>query len=94
MKNNSLQVISTARSSEVMALQLILCVALLLTAVIGKGAVCFLVVRFKELKTVPNILLANLTCVEVLNNLVNVPLYMVYDIGNKKCLLPARWRGG
>ena len=71
----------------IVLLQLILCVALLLTAVIGKGAVCFLVVRFKELKTVPNILLANLACVEVLNNLVNVPLYMVHDIGNKKSLI-------
>ena len=87
MKNNSLQVISTAKSSQVIALQLTLCVVLPLTAVIGNGAVCFLVVRFKALKTVPNILLANLACVEFLNILVNVPLYMVHDIGSKESLI-------
>ena len=87
MKNNTSQVISTATSSEVIALQLTLCVVLLLTAVIGNGAVCFLVVHFKAFKTVPNILLANLACVEFFNNLVNVPLYMVYDVGNKKSVI-------
>ena len=64
MKSNTSQVISTAKSSEVMVLQLTLCDVLLLTAVIGNGVVCFLVVRFKALKTVPSILLANLACVE------------------------------
>ena len=87
MKNNTSQVISTAKSSEVIALQLTICVVLLLTAVIGNGAVCFLVVRFKALRTVPNILLANLACMECLNILVNLPLYIVYDICNKESLI-------
>ena len=87
MKSNTSQVISTAKSSEVIVLQLTLCVVLLLTAVIGNGVVCFLVVRFKALKTVPNILLANLACMEFLNILVNLPLYMVYDICNKESLI-------
>ena len=87
MKNNTSQVISTAKSTELIALELTLCVVLLLTAVIGNGAVCFLVVHFKALRTVPNILLANLACVEFLNNLANVPLYMVYDIGNEKSVI-------
>ena len=69
------------------AIQLTLCVVLLLAAVIGNGAVCFLVVRFKALKTVPNILLANLACVEFLNILVNLPLYMVHDLCNKESLI-------
>ena len=60
----------------------------LLTAVIGNGAVCFLVMHFKAFKTVPlNIILANLACVELLNNLGNVPLYMVYDISNEKSVI-------
>ena len=87
MKNNTSQVISAAKSSEVIALQLTLCVVLLLTAVIGNGAVCFLVVRFKALKTVPNILLANFAGVDFLNISVNLPLYMVYDIYNKESLI-------
>ena len=85
---NTWQVISTAKSSEVIALQLTLCVVFLLTAVIGNGAVCFLVMHFKAFRTVPlNIILANLACMELLNNLVNVPLYMVYDIGNEKSVI-------
>ena len=87
MKNNSFQVISTATSSEVIALQLTLSVVLLLTAVIGNGAVCFLVVHFKALRTVPNFLLVSLACAEFLNILVNLPLYMVYDIYNKESLV-------
>ena len=87
MKNNTSQVISSAKDSEVIALQLTLCVVLLLTAVIGNGVVCFLVMRFKALKTVPNILLANLACMEFLNILVNLPPYMVYDICNKESLI-------
>ena len=87
MKNNSSQVISTARSSEAVSLQLTLCVVILLTAVISNGIICFLVVRFKTLRTVPNILITNLAYVEVLNILVNVSLYMVYDIGNEESLI-------
>ena len=87
MKNNSSQVISTARSSEAVSLQLTLCVVILLTAVISNGIICFLVVRFKTLRTVPNILTTNLAYVEVLNILVNVSLYMVYDIGNEESLI-------
>ena len=87
-EKNTWQVISTAKSSEVIALQLTLCVVFLLTAVIGNGAVCFLVMHFKAFRTVPlNIILANLACVELLNNLGNVPLYMVYDISNEKSVI-------
>ena len=87
MKNNSFQVISTTTSSEAIALQLTLSVVLLLTAVIGNGAVCFLVVHFNALRTVPNLLLVSLACAEFLNILVNLPLYMVYDIYNKESLV-------
>ena len=87
MKNNSSQDVSTATSSEAVSLQLTMCVVILLTAVTCNGTICFLVVHFKALRTVPNILIANLACVEVLNILVNVPLYMVYDIGNEESLI-------
>ena len=43
---------------------------------------------FQSIQTVPlNIILANLACMELLNNLVNVPLYMVYDIGNENSVI-------
>ena len=89
MKNNSLQVPTTSAttSSDWIAIQLTLCIVLLFATVISNCTICFLVVHLKALTTVLNVLLANLAFVEFLNSSVNVPLYMVYDLGNKKSLV-------
>ena len=89
MKNNSLKIPVTfvATSSEAIAIQLTLCVVLLIATAISNGTICFLVVHLKALTTVPNVLLANLAFVELLNSSVNITLYMVYDLGNKKSLV-------
>ena len=89
MKNTSLQVPATsvATSSEAIAIQLTVCIVLLIATVISNCTICFLVIHFKALRTVPNLFLANLAFVEFLNSSVNVPLYLVYDLGNKKSLV-------
>ena len=76
MKTNSSQVVST--SPEAMVIQLSLCLILLTTCLIGNGAICFLVMRFRTLKTVPNILLANLAAADFFTTLVTLPPFVVY----------------
>ena len=80
--NNSSQNVIT--SSEAIAVQLSLSIVLYVTGVIGNGAICFLVVRFKTLRTIPNILLANLALVDLLNILVNIPIFIAFHVYNEK----------
>ena len=80
MKTNSSQVVST--SPEAMVIQLSLCLILLTTCLIGNGAICFLIMRFRTLKTVPNILLANLAAADFFTTLVTLPPFVVYHVFN------------
>ena len=61
---------------------------LALVSVLGNGFVLAAVVRFKSLRTVPNILLSNLALVDLLNAMANVPLYTIYTV------LQANWFHG
>ena len=74
MNNSSLQIFPI--TSETKVIQLIVCVVLLAASVMGNGVIVFLVLRFKALRTVSNIFLANLACVDFVNALVTLPFFI------------------
>lgn len=49
-------------------------------AVAGNGLVCYIVYRFKHLRTVPNALIVNLSVIDLFNSLVNMPLFVSFYI--------------
>ena len=49
-------------------------------SIVGNGTICLLLIRFKTLRTVPNILIANLAAVNILNALTNMPLFILWYI--------------
>ena len=49
-------------------------------SIIGNSIICLLLVRFKTLRTVPNILIANLALIDILNALTNMPLMIMWYI--------------
>ena len=51
-----------------------------LVAMFGNGSVVAVIARFKSLRTVPNILIANLSLVDLLNAAINMPLYVVSSV--------------
>lgn len=55
--------------------QFVLLAIIFLIAVTGNGLVCFVVYHFKQLRTVPNILIVNLSLIDLINSLVNMPLF-------------------
>ena len=55
----------------------ILTVTLSFVSTIGNGSFLAIFVRFKNLRTFPNILFANLALVDLLNALINVPLFAI-----------------
>ena len=66
----------------------VLTVTLTSTSVLGNGFVLAVIGRFKSLRTVPNILVANLALVDLLNAVINLPLYILYAV------LEASWFRG
>jgi len=46
-------------------------------AVLGNGLVLAVIARFKSFRTVPNILIANLSLVDSLNTAINMPLHLI-----------------
>ena len=58
----------------------ILLSSLAVFSVLGNGFVLGIVARFKKLRTYPNILIANLALVDLLNALINMPLYLLYGV--------------
>lgn len=65
-----------------------LTVALMSGAVFSNGSVLIVIARFKSLRTVPNLLIANLAVVNLLNAAINMPIHMIYTI------LEASWYRG
>lgn len=55
--------------------QFVLLAIIFLMAVTGNGLVCFVVYHFKHLRTIPNILIVNLSLIDLINSLVNMPLF-------------------
>jgi len=49
-------------------------------SVLGNGFVLAVIARFKSLRTVPNILIANLALVDLFNAVINMPSYMTYTV--------------
>ncbi len=49
-------------------------------SVIGNSIICILLIRFKTLRTVPNILIANLAVIDIINALTNMPLMIMWYI--------------
>ena len=54
----------------------VLTTILTLASVLGNGFVLAVVARFKSLRTVPNILIANIALVDLFNAVINMPSYM------------------
>ncbi|KAL9971121.1 hypothetical protein ACROYT_G023608 [Oculina patagonica] len=57
-------------------------------AVLGNGVVIAVIARFKSLRTVPNILVANLALVDLFNAVINMPPHVIYVV------LEASWSRG
>lgn len=55
----------------------ILIVTLTSAYVLGNGFVLAVLARFKSLRTVPNILVANLALVDLLNAVINLPFHII-----------------
>ena len=57
---------------------------LALFAVLGNGLVLGITARFKNLRTFPNILIANLALADFFNAFINIPMYLLYAALNVK----------
>ena len=57
---------------------------LALFAVLGNGLVLGIIARFKNLRTFPNILIANLALADFFNAFINTPMYLLYAVLNVK----------
>ena len=60
--------------------QIIMIAVVMMSSIIGNSVICLLLVRFKTLRTVPNILIANLAAVDIINALTNMPLFIMWYI--------------
>ena len=59
---------------------ILMIVVVMLGSIIGNSIICLLLIRFKTLRTVPNILIANLALIDILNALTNMPLMIMWYI--------------
>ena len=53
---------------------------LLISSALGNGFVLGIVARFKKLGTYPNILIANLSLVDLLNAVINMPIFFLWAV--------------
>ena len=53
---------------------------IMIGSIIGNSIICLLLIRFKTLRTVPNILIANLAVIDIINALTNMPLMIMWYI--------------
>ena len=58
----------------------LLLLSLAVFSVIGNGFVLGIVARFKKLRNYANILIANLALVDLLNALINMPMFLLYGV--------------
>ena len=70
----------TAKSWETVVLQIVLVLLVFVVSVGGNAAIGALLMRFKKLRTVPNLLIANMAMIDLLNAVINMPLYILYDV--------------
>ena len=76
--NETIQTCSCRDAERVSHILLIAVV--MIGSIIGNGIICLLLVRFKTLRTVPNVLIANLAVIDILNALTNMPLMIMWYI--------------
>lgn len=69
-----------AKSQPEIMLQLTLVVVLFLLSVTGNLCVCILLIRYKRLRTIPNLFLANISSVQLLNTIINLPLLILDNV--------------
>ncbi|XP_031557028.1 adenosine receptor A2b-like [Actinia tenebrosa] len=60
--------------------QLILVMLLVITSLAGNSTICILMKRFKMIRTIPNMFLANLAIVDILNILTNMPFFIIVGV--------------
>ena len=60
--------------------QFVILAIIFLVAVAGNSLVCYIVYHFKNLRTIPNILIVNLSLIDLLNSLANMPLFAGFYI--------------
>lgn len=53
---------------------------LIISSSLANGLILAVIARFKKLRTIPNILLANAALVDLLNALINMPTYLLYGV--------------
>ena len=61
-------------------IRIVMIVLVIIGSIIGNSIICVLLVRFKTLRTVPNILVVNLAVVDILNAVSNMPLMIMWYI--------------
>ena len=67
-------------ANQLSTLQLLLLVPVFVVAVLGNGAILFLFTFYRRFRTIPNILVVNLAVVDMLNALLNMPLFAAWYI--------------
>ena len=61
-------------------IHIVMIVLVMIGSIIGNSIICVLLVRFRTLRTVPNILVVNLAVVDILNAVTNMPLMIMWYI--------------
>ena len=69
-----------SNSGNIAAVQSILYIILLLTVIVGNGLFFSLYIRHKTLRTVHHALFADLSVIDSLNSIINMPLSICYVV--------------
>lgn len=75
------------KSLEAVAVQLGLILVLLVISLGGNATVGALLIRFKKLRTIPNILIANMALVDLLNSIINMPIFICHSVLHVEALM-------
>ena len=65
---------------EYIDIRIVLITAVIIGSIVGNAIICLLLIRFKTLRTVPNLLVANLAFIDILNAMTNMPLMIMWYI--------------
>ncbi|KAJ7337826.1 hypothetical protein OS493_007984 [Desmophyllum pertusum] len=76
--NETVQISSCHDAEKIV--QILMISVVLIGSIIGNSIICLLLIRFKALRTVPNILIANLAVIDILNALTNMPFMIMWYI--------------
>ena len=68
------------KSWSTAAVQLCLVLVVLVISIAGNGTVTALLIRFKKLRTIPNILIANMAVIDLLNTIINIPIFIFHNM--------------